>query len=142
MKIRYKYSLYLSRLMCFDMLVFIVLYNKRIKSSLSCSAVSFLNYKQDFVYYNSLSHMCDSYYEQFFTTAQQYRYTLMCFINIYYKLHETSSGFPSSGGGRLLPDGSTTDVLKYFVSLLTSSAYGHKCWRKTKFGIVIHIKKT
>ena len=49
--------------------------------------------------------------EDYFTTAQKYRYNLMCYIEAYEKLHLEYNDDAIIGGGRPLIDGSTTDTL-------------------------------
>ena len=65
-----------------------------------------------------LSHFFGSHFEILFTTALQDRYEFMSSIKEYIKLHATCSDYVSSGGGRPLPYGSTTDALKPLCNIL------------------------
>ena len=54
-------------------------------------------------------------FEDFFITARQYIYVLLCVIIASDTGRGKSSDFVSSGLGRTISDASTTDALKYML---------------------------
>ena len=57
------------------------------------------------------SNLHDSSFEDYFETAQKYRYNVMHYIEAYKNLNPTYAESTSSGGGRPMIDGSTAGAL-------------------------------